>query len=187
MMIHTALAYAAIAVVNDPQTVNSIVIGPAADYTTRGPATVCLDKLTVEAKPGEEIVLDYSGIHVGSLILKTYRGDVRISAGDAFAPLSGTYRDYFDRRGRQRVYRTVDDEKQPVYKLIPREDPTATRHSPAIIISGRGIRGSEQDRGIIDRIRWGENLDRCQRTYNYGWGVLFGDEPLSVTKTSEQP
>ena len=34
---------------------------------------------------------------------------------------------------------------------------------------------------------WDENLDRCDRKYNYGWGVLFGEEPLSVSKTPDQP
>ena len=70
---------------------------------------------------------------------------------------------------------------------MPREDPTDGSVAPAIKISGQAIKGTSRDRAIIDRIRWDENLDRCDRKYNYGWGVLFGEEPLSVSKTPDQP
>ena len=54
---------------------------------------------------------------------------------------------------------------------------------PMIWIDGDFLRGNRSDRAIIARLSVGiVPASECAIKYNYGWGVLLGDEPLVMRK-----
>jgi hypothetical protein len=163
------------------KTVNDAELGPAEQFTTAGPATVCLREMVVHASEGETVQLAYSGIHHASLILTLGNGEtIELTEGEIFS----------DRRKRgQRVewqqtgmalYR-VDRIEGVEYQIEGQAIADRWASAPRAFTKGNGLRGDESDRMRLKGLSF-ESADaaRCDRRYDYGWDVLLGDAPLDT-------
>ncbi len=179
------LAFALQAAPPPARTVNGAELGPAEDFSTQGPATVCLRELVVRAAEGETVQLAYSGIHSGSLLLTLRNGrTIELTEGES----------YIDRRERRQrtewrqtgmaLFR-VDRLGAVEYQLEGEQVEGRWGSAPRAFIKGNGLRGDDSDRLRIKGVSF-EKADavKCDRRYDYGWEVLLGDAPMD---TSTQP
>lgn len=165
----------ALAVEEPPRTVNDQVLGIAADFTTAGPARVCLNDLAVLAPDGSSVQLLYSGIHSGTLRLTSGKSYFDIRVGDAWAEPRD--RGSVVARGDGYFIRAHVDEP-PLKYLVYRNTEYGFR--PTAWIEGPRLRGYPLDKAILRQLEF-QRADStpCDRTYRFGWSVIFGDEPLS--------
>jgi hypothetical protein len=160
----------------DPTMVNGNVLGKAADFTTAGPARVCMDNLMVTALASESVTLDYSGIHAGSLRLNRGRSWIKITLGDIF------------RQPREQGEVIV---RKPNFYIAEASSKTDLRyglyapdkdHADYRLkawIDSQSFTGDTQDDVILRRIEMrNENSPPCTLTYHFGFDVLFGKMPL---------
>lgn len=174
------LAALLLAAPDAPRTVNGQVLGPVEQYTTAGPARVCIENLAFTALPGESVSLDYSGIHEGRLRLNRGSSWVMLSMGEIFIPP----REVGDvlERGPDFYIADISDSSKLRYGLFGPDKYQSKPHY-LVRIDGPALSGEPSDRGILRRI----DLQRdgsapCNVTYHFGWDVLFGDEPLAVKR-----
>lgn len=155
-----------------PRTVNGQVLGAAADFSTAGPATVCMRELAVRAAAGENISLVYSGIHNGSLRWDGAAGSIEFSQSEAWKQPRRKGRPIGDAGGFA-LYRSREDGKIAYLAFRMGEDGEYldTR------IDGQALDGSKNDRALLARLLQSSG-NNCDRRYNYGWGVILGDEAV---------
>lgn len=170
----------AVASVPEPRTVNGQVLGTVEQFTTLGPAAVCMRDLRLAPVAGERVTLGYSGIHSGSIRLSTARGDANFALHEILA--ARKFRGELVEKARDRRIYLDLFEDQPALFVWMREpngdDPKRWRvHA---VVTGELV--ANQDFSLIlARARLGDPRESssCDRTYEFGWGVILGDEKLS--------
>ncbi|MCL6250429.1 hypothetical protein M3P36_05140 [Altererythrobacter sp. KTW20L] len=84
------LPLSASAQVQNPTTVNGQVLGPVENFTTHGPALVCMEGMGVHVRQGETVYLEYLGIHDGRLRKVMSDGSsLSLAHGDAWVDQRG--------------------------------------------------------------------------------------------------
>jgi hypothetical protein len=159
-----------------PTTVNGQVLGKTEEFTTSGPARVCIRNLMITALPSETITLGYAGIHNGTLRLNRDKSYVEASLGEIW-----------------RQPREIGDvvERRPTFYIADVSGDTKLRYGLfahdefygqtrlQVWIEGPGLFGDEEDRSVLSRIELRQTGSApCDVTYHFGWGMLFGEEPL---------
>ncbi len=161
-----------------PKTVNGQVLGAAADYSTLGPATVCMRDLTIRAAAGENISLVYSGIHNGSLRWDGATGSIQFNQSEIWAKpkrkgrLVGYVGDFA-------MYLSRED-GEPVY-LAFRAGEDGESLDTRIV--GSALDGTKKDKPLLERLVQSSGRN-CDRRYNYGWDVILGDESV-IAETAD--
>lgn len=165
-----------------PKTVNSQVLGDAKEFAASGPAKVCMANMAITLREDETAYLTYSGIHAGSLVIRTPTGDFEILNSDHLAEPRSEGRPFFatdrtdvflDRDERGTFYRVFLDGKDGVSR-------------PIAFIRGEGVSGRAKDRLFIKRITFTEQShSRCDVRYSYGWDVIFGEEAVREETISD--
>lgn len=140
-------------------------------------------EMALQASAGETIYLQYAGIHSGSLTLVTGSGTTEFSHGEILARPKAKGR-LFESSDRVRIFRTKREGKIAYLVWLLRPDYNQKPSwEPRIWVTGTGISGNDADREILSKLKIELNgQNDCDRTYAYGWGMLFGDEPLSKKK-----
>lgn len=158
-----------------PRTVNDQVLGDAADFSTNGPAIVCLRELAVSASAGETVALAYSGIHNGTL--KWYGGGGSIEFHQSEIWLQPRNRGRFmGNHSGFAIYHKRENGK-PVYLAFRPDEDGEQRLDTRII--GTALDGSKRDESLLARLlASGASSPQCDRTYAYGWGVILGEESV---------
>lgn len=128
--------------------------------------------LVVHAAAGENISLAYSGIHNGSLRWEGAAGAIEFHQSEIWKQPRRKGRPIGDAGGFT-LYRTREDGKTTYLAFRTGVDGEYldTR------IVGQALDGSEKDKAMLTRLlQW--NGKTCDRRYNYGWGVILGDEAV---------
>jgi len=163
-----------------PRTVNDIELGSAEDFTTHGPATVCMRNLLVRARAGETVQLVYSGIHHGSLRLNLSDGSsIEVSHRESILDQRLGHEAPRWEQGGMQFFRVESSEQDVRYQFNVSSSDTQEDSRPQGFISGANLDGSENDRNYMSGL--GSENPRtaiCDTRYRYGWLVLMGDEPL---------
>lgn len=159
------------------RTVNDGELGPAEEFTTHGPATVCLRNLVVRPSEGQSVQLTYLGIHYGSVQLKLASGDeIEFTDGDNFLDQRERGQRPRWRQKQMRFYRIEDEEGQVRYQVEGRNIRTDYNEPPRVMVRGAGLSGSRSDRRLFDALSFEEPGEVvCDVHYEYGWGVILGD------------
>lgn len=174
----------ATAQIADPRTVNGQVIGPAEDFATAGPATICLQDLTLAVAEGETAHLEYLGIHSGSVRLVLEDGSfLTLSHGDSFAD---------GRTVGQRPDLVVGDAayfrvpERNVVQVFRAEGSEAPASSPVLILSGPALEVAAGEHRASEHIAFGGEGERdCTRRYGYGWDGIFWSHPDRRSEQAE--
>ena len=162
-----------------PKTVNGQVLGTATDFSTAGPATVCMRELAVQAAAGENVSLVYSGIHNGSLRWDGAAGSIEFNQSEIWKPPQRKGQLVGDAGGFT-LYRSREDGKITYLAFRTGEDGEYldTR------IDGKALDGSKNDQALLARLLRSSGHN-CDRRYNYGWGVILGDEAVISEATND--
>jgi hypothetical protein len=164
------------------RTVNGSELGPAEEFSTVGPATVCLRNLVIRAGEGDSIQLSYSGIHNGTLRLILANGEsLEVTEGEIFVDR---------RKRRQRIvwqqtgmeFYRVDRRGAGVeYQIEGSGRVNDGEPAPRAFLTGEALTGAQSDRDFVQGLSF-EDPDavKCDRRYQYGWGVILGAEPLDT-------
>jgi len=155
-----------------PKTVNGQILGAAADYSTPGPATVCMRDLAIRAEAGENISLAYSGIHNGSLRWDGAAGSIQFNQSEIWAKPRRMGRPIGDVGGFA-MYRTQEGGEITYLAFRAGED----GESLDTRIVGSALDGSKNDKPLLARLLPSSGSN-CDRRYNYGWDVILGDESV---------
>jgi len=157
-----------------PRTVNGAVLGAVDDFSSSGPAIVCMRELAVEAAAGEAVYLGYSGIHNGTLRWEGPQGVIEFKQSESWLPprrrgqLIGKFGGYT-------VYRKR--EKGDLYLAFLAGEGAEPRFD--LRIAGSALDGSKRDEPLLNRLLQHSGTSaRCDRSYAYGWGVIMGDESV---------
>ncbi len=173
----------AVVQVEPPTTVNGLEIGPAEEFSTPGPARVCIRQMVISPQEGEVAYLDYSGIHNGGIAIRTADGRViRYTLGEIFADHRRPDQGPVIRNTERRIYRFENGRfvNYMVFAIRPGEEP---EWRPLVLISGEGLGGNRADNRYFDRLSFAwEGSDRCDQAYNFGWGVILGNEPIDASE-----
>ncbi len=184
MMILAPLVMLAVQQSEAARTVNDAELGPAAEFTTERPATVCLRNLVVRPTKGQSVQLTYSGIHFGSLRLDLANGEhIEFTDGDNFRDQRKRGQRPVWRQERMGFYRVDDDDEGVRYQIEGRSIRTDYGEPPRVMIDGANLAGNRSDRKLFVSVSFEKPDDVvCDRRYEYGWGVIFGDEPLQANR-----
>lgn len=167
-----------------PTTVNGIEIGAAEDFATRGPARVCMREMVITPGEGEVAYLDYSGIHNGGIVIRTADDRIiRFTLGEIYVDRRRPDQGPVIRDAERRIFRFEDDRfvKYMVFVVRPGEE---GEWRPLVSISGEGLGGNRADIRFFDRLSFDwDGSGHCDRTYNFGWGVILGNEPIDVSES----
>ena len=175
MLALIALALAAPAI-DPPRTVNGEVLGTAEEFTTAGPARVCIRSLMITANRDESVSLAYAGIHNGELRLN--RGNNWVSAALGESWVTPRQRgDVIERRPDSYIA-DISDDKDLRYGLFA-SGGDGEGYYLLVRIRGPAFTGDERDRSILRRIELREpQSPACDVDYNFGWPMLEGEEPV---------
>jgi hypothetical protein len=172
----TVAFLAAASQVPAPTTVNGERLGTAEQFTTIGPARVCMNNVMVTAERGESITLGYSGIHNGSLRLNQGKQWADVVVGEIFA--QPRERGEVIERRRNSYIADASTDLELRYGLFAYDD-IYKRYQPLVWISGPSLEGGNSDRSILRRIEVRtQNTAPCDVTYRFGWDVLLDGAPL---------
>jgi hypothetical protein len=157
-----------------PRTVNGAVLGTAEDFSTTGPAIICMRELAVEAGAGETVYLGYSGIHNGTLRWQGPQGAIEFKQSESWQPPRGRGR-LVGEFGHYSVYRKRDSADLYLAFLAGEEGEMRLD----LRIAGGALDGSKRDEPLLKRLlQHSGRSPRCDRTYAYGWGMIMGDESV---------
>ena len=170
-----------------PTTVNGIELGTEDQFTSFGPATVCMRELVLRPLEGQSVQLLYSGIHSGTLRLTLADGTyVDFTDGEIF-------RDQRSRRSRpivmrddMGIYRIRRKSVDTVYQLegLDRTDGLST--PSRVMVRGTALSQERADLPLLGRASFENPADvKCDRRYAYGWGVILDGEPIYVDSPSD--
>ncbi|HEX5257537.1 MAG TPA: hypothetical protein VFW35_02010 [Sphingomicrobium sp.] len=130
----------------------------------------------ITANAGESVSLSYSGIHNGMLRLNLGTSWVNAGFSENWAQPK-QMGDVVERRRRSYVA-DISDSANLRYGLFAYEHP----HSPYLLlvrVDGPVLVGDHRDESILHRIEIRhDESPPCDITYHYGFGVIFGEEPL---------
>lgn len=166
--------------VEAPTTVNGSVLGKAEEYRTDGPGRVCIRDMVVTVKPGQAAYLAYAGIHNGTirLIEGTRLADFRY--GEIWKRPKRLGR-RIDTRGGSVILRKPFEHKLAYLVAVPDADAEG-QLKPRIWISGSLLTGGKDDITLLEQVSVGTAPTGCDRTYAFGWSMVFGEEPVSKDK-----
>lgn len=176
MTVFLALLLAAVQV-EPPTTVNGDVLGKPEDFATAGPARVCLRDIAVTAKRGETVYLAYAGIHTGTLRLATGGRTIDFTHLESGIGPTRSARLVGHRTG-VTLFRYVEGHTP---RYIARISPADANGGTSIVrIGGSGLAGTDGAGKVWKHLSISTaEVGGCDRTYSYGWDMLFGEEPLS--------
>lgn len=162
----TGFAIGSAAQIPPPRTVNDLVIGTAEEYTTAGPARVCMDNLMITARSGESVSLNYSGIHGGKLRLNRQNSWIDVSLSEIFRQPAN--RGPVILRHAADYVADASDETRLRYGLYGRSDFYDDLRLLALS-EGPSFVGDERDDSVLRRIEL-RRLDSppCDVTYDFG-------------------
>mgnify|MGYP001361429987 FL=1 len=174
-------------VAEPPTTVNGIELGTAAEFSTVGPAVICMQDMLIRPSEGETVQLLYSGIHFGTL---------RLTLADATYvdfSVSGSFADH--RRKRQKpvaerasfdVYRVRDERKGKFYQIEDSRPLDEDDFPSRVVASGTALRADRSDFRLFEQVDLATaGTVPCDVRYDYGWGVILNGDP--VRKDSDKP
>ncbi len=161
---------------------NDAELGPAEEFTTPGPGTVCLRNLVVRPSEGQSVQLIYLGIHYGSVQLNLANGDeIEFTEGDNFLDQRSRGQRPDWRQKRMNFYRIDDEEGEVRYQIEGRGVRTQYDVRPRVMVAGSKLVGNRSDRKLFDVVNFEEPGEvECDVRYEYGWGVILGDTPLET-------
>lgn len=155
-----------------PRTVNDQILGTAEEFRRHGPASICLHSTRIRLEPGETSELDYLGIHIGRVRIKTPRGDLLVSEGDAWASPKRSERVFDTDTGH--IDRVGSGQKLRYLIFAPTD--YSSRPTARVWISGTALSGHERDLKILDRIEvTKEQPKQCDQRFGYGWDFILGE------------
>ena len=156
----------------DPTPVNGQVIGPAEDFATPGPATICMEDLMLAVVEGETAHLEYLGIHSGRVRLVLQDGSfLTVSHGDSFADRRTLGQEPSLVVGDAAYFRIAEHDVVQVFHAEPVS-------SPVLILDGSAITGPDGERLASEHIAFRDEGEReCTRRYGYGWDGIFWSHP----------
>ena len=170
-----ALAAQSPAAPEPPRGVNSSILGTAEEFAVTGPARVCLYHTSVDVRAGETAYLDYLGIHYGAFRVTGPRGTFVVREGDSWVDPDGGQL-VPDLRGR--AVERFRLEGRPRYLIYRRSEFDPNDDHPSVWVEGDAL-GRSRDLNILARVDVDQDDPRsCRRRFNYGWGMIFGEEPL---------
>lgn len=159
-----------------PKTVNDEVLGEAKDFTTAGPARVCIGPMAVTASTGATVQLLYSGIHNASLRLATGATFTDFHFGEIWARPPRLGRVVFQQG--DFTVRRIYSEKTISYGIFTTGGP-AKKPRLTVRVEGKGLSGGQADRALLSAVSLDGTSAKCDRTYQYGWPVVLGEVPVS--------
>ena len=162
-----------------PRTINGIVLGNADEFAVTGPARICLIHTSVDLQPGETAWLDYSGIHFGSVRISGPRGTFLVEEGGMWREPEGSalVPDF-----RSRAVARYQGDGQRHYMIYRASENDPNNDYPSVRVSGDAL-GRSHDLNILARIDVDQHdAASCRRRFNWGWGVIFGEEPLEIPR-----
>lgn len=169
--------------VEPPRTINGIELGAAERFATPGPATVCMSEMVIALREGETAFLAYSGIHSGRIRLVRKDGRfAEFAVGDAWRDARRAGQGPVFRKASMRIYLTTDGQDIR-YQLhdVPRTEWSDGSARPLISISGSALVGNAADDDLLQRISFDwDHTVTCDRSYNYGWSVIMGYDPIDA-------
>jgi hypothetical protein len=165
-----------------PRTVNDAVLGPAESFTTPGPATVCMRQLVIRPRTGQRVQLLYSGIHAGTLRLYLEDGRyVDFMDGEIFVDRRQRGEAPVAARPDMKIFLTMDQRPKVNYQLEGTGQRTKDYAPPRVMASGPGLASDTIDDRIFDEVQFTDPAAvKCDRRYEYGWGVLMDGEPFDI-------
>ena len=173
--------------VEPPRTVNGFELGDATDFASAGPATVCMREMVITPKSGETAYLAYSGIHNGGIRLVLADGEfVEFTYGEIFRDQRRPGQRTALRAEGMRVFRYDDDRGREVdYQVhvnLPATEWNDGGWQPLVNVSGTALAGNRTDTALFQRLSFNPDVDaRCDRRYNFGWGIILEGEPIDET------
>ena len=190
MMLAAALLLLAAQSAAEPaRTVNGAELGPAEQFTTRGPATVCMRELVIKPRAGQAVQLSYSGIHAGTLRLFLENGQyVDFSDGEIFVDQRQRGESPVDKRPTMEIYLVRDQRPEVKYQLEGTGTRTNDYSPPRVLVSGPGLVADRTDDRLFEEVSFAEpERVTCDRRYEYGWGVLLEGKPVDVRSNAAGP
>ena len=168
--------------VEPPRTVNDIVLGAAEDFSTSGPATVCLRELVIRPRAGQVVQLIYSGIHSGTLRLILADGKyVDFTDGEILKDQRKSEQPATWRRDGFNVYRLPGTRNGKSYQLEGQGRRTDDYSPPRIIVKGTALKGSRTDLDLLELVSVADpSVVSCNVRYAYGWDVILEGAPVKV-------
>jgi hypothetical protein len=164
------------------RTVNGQELGPAEQFTTPGPATVCMRQLVLRPRAGERVLLNYSGIHNGTLRLILKSGSyVDFTDGEIFIDQHKRGEAPVTARADMDIYLVRDQRPEVRYQLEGTGRRTEDYAPPRVMVTGPGLVADRVDDRLFDEVSFADpKAVKCDRRYQYGWGVLLEGEPFDV-------
>ena len=171
-----------------PTTVNGGELGPADEFAIKGPATVCMYQLVVRPAEGQSVQLTYSGIHYGSLALTLANGEqVEFTDGDNFLDQRKGRQVPLWRQGAMDVFLLEHQGRNVRYQIEGRGTENRWGEAPRVMVEGAALRGDRSDRKFLETVSFeGPENVQCDVRYNYGWGVILGNEPLELRQDNAE-
>lgn len=140
-----------------------------------GPGRICLPRTSIDLRADETASLYYSGIHFAIIRVSGSSGPYLVAEGNWAEGRNIRLEE--DWRGR--TIGRSGPHNRPTYLLYAsRWD--GDGEEPAVKISGDAL-GRSHDNSILNRILvHRDDPGGCRRRFNYGWNVIFGEEPLET-------
>jgi hypothetical protein len=158
--------------VEPPRGVNDEILGTAEQFSTRGPARICLLRTSIDVEAGETAYLEYLGIHWGGISVTGPRGAFLVMEGDAWARPRATGRVTWD--WRDRAIAQHFRHGRPRYLMYARADDAGGEQSPVAWVEGDAL-GRSRDGAILRRIDVSRrDMSSCRRRFVYGWDSMIG-------------
>jgi hypothetical protein len=178
----SVLLLAAQSAAEPPRTVNGIILGTAEDFSTVGPATVCLRELVIRPKAGQTVQLTYSGIHHATLRLILADGKyVDFTDGEIFKDQRRLNQPATWRRAGFEIYRLRGTRGKKSYQIEGVGRKTDDYSPPRIMVEGTAIAGSNGDLDLFALVDVADAASvLCDARYAYGWDVILEGAPVKI-------
>lgn len=158
-----------------PHGVNDSILGTEEEFRVAGPARICISRTSIDLRAGESASLYYSGIHIGTIRVAGSWGPYLVSEGNWAEGRNIRLEE--DWRGRT-ISRGGPHRRPTYFIYAPRSD--GSGEDPLVKVSGDAL-GRSHDSDILNRILVHPDAPGgCRRRFNYGWDVIFGEEPLET-------
>jgi hypothetical protein len=164
------------------KTINGQELGPAEQFTTAGPATVCMRDLVIRPRPGQRVQLGYSGIHNGTLRLFLESGAyVDFTVSEIFLDQRRRGEAPSASRDDMNIYLLRDQRPKVRYQLEGTGRRTDDYTPPRVMADGPGSAADKIDDRVFNEVAFVEPKKvHCDRRYEFGWGVLLNGEPFDI-------